>query len=523
MRWGWTICIAAAVAVLIAACSAGSNEATTAKDASGTPGPAPAPQPPPPAPALPPDNAIVIENRKPGTAGVLATLMARYSPKSAPIAGYADSTSVDRGGQIRFKVSTSQPGAYTIKVYRMGFYGGAGTRLVASSGVLQGVTQRTCEVTDSVTHLMECDWDDSYTLRVGRDWTSGIYVTVLTHTATANEAPIFFVVRDERHSDIVFQSARTTGLAYNYWGNATEWHSLYGSNSSGNIAAQKVSFDRPSTDRDVLEFEFPMLRWLESQGYDVTYITNMDVHTDAAQLLNHRIFLSVGHDEYWSQEMRDGIEAARNTGVNLGFFSANTSYYRVRFEPSSDGRADRVMVCYKDRTLTPDPLVPTYRWRDPPNNRPENALLGVMYIGYVSRYEPGFDWVAANAADPYFANTTLENGSTLSQLVGYEWDGVVDNGFTPPGLVILGASPGTPASVAAGMPRTATQVVHTTRYTHSSGAQVFATGNIHWIWGLDSTLIREPRVDARAQQFTVNVLASMRARPSTPDSGIVVP
>jgi hypothetical protein len=221
--------------------------------------------------------------------------------------------------------------------------------------------------------------------------------------------------------------------------------------------------------------------------------------------------------------MRDGIEAARNAGVNLGFFSANTAYWRVRFEPSSDGRADRVMACYKNPDRTPDPLLPTYRWRDAPNNRPENALLGVMYVGYVSRYETGFDWVAANAADPYFANTTLENGSTLSQLVGYEWDAVVDNGFTPPGLVILGASPVTPASIAAGMPRTATQVVHTTRYSHGSGAQVFATGNMHWIWGLDSTLVRLPRVDARAQQFTVNVLASMGARPSTPDSGIVVP
>jgi hypothetical protein len=259
-----------------------------------------------------------------------------------------------------------------------------------------------------------------------------------------------------------------------------------------------------------------MLRWLESQGYDITYITNMDVHTDATQLLNHKVFLSVGHDEYWSQEMRDGIEAARDVGVNLGFFSANTAYWRVRFEPSSDGTPNRVMVCYKYPLITPDPMAPTYRWRDPPNNRPENALLGVMYIGYNARYGEAFDWVVANAADPYFANTGLENGSVVSQLLGYEWDGVVDNGYTPPGLVILGASPVTPVS------STDTQISNTTRYTAPSGAQVFATGSIPWMRGLDSTLIKTPHEDARAQQFAVNVLASMGARPSTPNMGIVL-
>jgi hypothetical protein len=422
-------------------------------------------------------------------------------------------------------VTTSQPGPYTIDVYRLGFYGGAGARLVASSGTLQGVTQRACEVTDAVTHLIECDWAKSYNLRIGSDWTSGIYIAVLAHVATARQSPIYFVVRDDRRlSDIVFQSSRTTGLAYNSYGNATEQRSLYPHNSTGGVRAMKVSFDRPMLDRDVLIFEYQMLRWLESQGYDVTYITNMDVQTNAPRLLQHRVFLSVGHDEYWSKEMRDGIEAARNGGVNLGFFSGNTAYWRVRFEPSSRGVPNRVMVGYKYPNLTPDPVAPTYRWRDPPNNRPENALLGVMYIG---RQEGGlfggFNWVVPNVSDSYFANTGLTNGAALSQLVGYEWDGIVNNGFSPPGLVILGASPVTPATVATGIPKTTTQISHSTRYIHASGARVFAIGSIHWMWALDSTQISPPRVDARAQQFAVNVLADMDARPATPSAGIVVP
>jgi hypothetical protein len=469
------------------------------------------------------DNAIVIENRKTGTTGILGTLLSRWSP--ATIAGYADATSLNRGSQLTLRVSTSQPGAYTISVYRLGYYRGVGSRLVASSGVLNGVTQRACEVTELATHLIECSWGRSATFRVGDDWTSGLYIAVLNHIATGRQSPIYFVVRDDlRQSDIVFQSSRTTGLAYNSYGNGTEQRSLYPHNSTGGVRAMKVSFDRPMLDRDVLSFELEMLGWLESQGYDVTYITNMDVHTNASRLLNHKVFLSVGHDEYWSKEMRDGIEAARNSGVSLGFFSANSAYWRVRFEPSSRGRPNRVMVCYKYPSLTPDPVAPTYRWRDPPNNRPENALLGVMYIGrHEMGFWTGFDWVARNVTDPAFANTGLTNGAALRQLVGYEWDGVVNNGFSPRGLVILGASPVTPSTVATGIPKTATQISHTTRYTHASGAQVFATGSIQWMWALNGRLVQSPRVDARAQQFAVNVLAGMGARPATPSAGIVVP
>ena len=470
-------------------------------------------------------NPIVLENQRPGAANVLTNLLSRYN--SATIAGYADTTSVNLGKRISFKVSTSQPGPYTIDVYRLGYYGGSGARLVASSGVLAGITQTPCPVTDPATRLIECQWKTSYPLSIGRSWISGIYVAKLIHSASLREYPIYFIVRDDkRRSDIVFQSARNTALAYTSWGNATEKYSMYVHSSTGGRAAKKVSFDRPSTEHQEfssqLRYEYQMLRWLESQGYDVTYISNVDVHVNPARLLNHRVFLSAGHDEYWSLEMLNGVEAARDARVNLAFFSANTAYWRVRFEHSTDGRPNRVMVCYKDRFNTPDPVAPTYRWRDPPNNRPENALMGVMTIGDHRDIYGGFDWVIANGGDPYFANTGLTNGARVSRLYGYEWDAVVNNGRTPPGLVLLGASTVVPTSVITGIPVTPTQVAHAVRYTHPSGARVFATGSIQWMWGLDSTLIPTPRVDRRAQQFAVNVLASMGARPATPSPGIVV-
>jgi hypothetical protein len=181
------------------------------------------------------------------------------------------------------------------------------------------------------------------------------------------------------------------------------------------------------------------------------------------------------------------------------------------------------MVCYKDAAI--DPQHTTGLWRDPPNNRPENAMLGVMYVGDNS-YDPlgGADFIVANTSDPYYANTGLVNGTALSQLVGYEWDAVVNNGFTPPGLIMLSASTPAATTIAPSLPPgTNSNASNAVRYTAASGAKVFATGSIQWMWGLDSLNTSPPRVDARAQQLFVNVLGDMGARPLTPNAGLIVP
>ena len=136
-----------------------------------------------------------FSDQKPGTSDFLTNLVIRYS--SAVISGYANATSLNKGGNVALKVSTSQPGTYSIDVYRLGYYGGTGGRLVASSGSLNGVTQTPCAVTDAATHLIECAWSTSYTINVGADWTTGIYLAKLVHTATLKEFPIYFVVRDD--------------------------------------------------------------------------------------------------------------------------------------------------------------------------------------------------------------------------------------------------------------------------------------------------------------------------------------
>ena len=83
-----------------------------------------------------------------------------------------------------------------------------------------------------------------------------------------------------------------------------------------------------------------MIRWMEKEGYDVTYQTDIDTHTNAATLApgKHKVLLSVGHDEYYSWQMRDALEQARNRTnqpLNIGFFGANVSYNQIRFANSS--------------------------------------------------------------------------------------------------------------------------------------------------------------------------------------------
>ena len=47
-----------------------------------------------------------------------------------------------------------------------------------------------------------------------------------------------------------------------------------------------------------------MVRWLEANGYDVSYFTGVDSDRRGNLIADHALFLSVGHDEYWSGAQR---------------------------------------------------------------------------------------------------------------------------------------------------------------------------------------------------------------------------
>ncbi len=481
-------------------------------------------------------NAIVLENQK---AGTTAWEIPNTNLANTQIVGYADATSINKGQAINFKVSLEQAGQYQIDVYRLGYYGGAGGRLINSTTGLNGVIQASPTINPN-TRLVEYPWNTSYTLQTGSDWTSGLYFAKLTDSRTGKQNYIQFTLRDDnRPADIGFQDAIATAEAYNNYGG----YSVYDFNSTGGQRAYQVSFDRPfqynasqasEQFNNTLTWEYNMTRWLESQGYDVSYYTNLDVSTNPSQLYSQKTFLSVGHDEYWSSQERNNVEQARDNGINLAVFSANTGFWQVRFDPSSNGQANRVMTVYKDTSgkgfgtaLDPiaqtNPTSATTLFRSSEVNRPENALLGVGYIGDggFSILYNGSDYVVSNAADPYYANTGLRNGDKLTGLVGYEWDGLLNNGLAPTGLVVLSQSP-VPTNNTPVPSGTNTAISNSVRYTAASGAKVFSTGSIQWVWGLDSARVINPRVDSRAQQIAVNVFSDLGAKPQTPSSGIVV-
>jgi Domain of unknown function (DUF4082)/Bacterial Ig-like domain (group 1) len=477
-------------------------------------------------------NAIWLENQKPGTSGW--QISNQVSGTNPEILGYAGATSVNLGENLPIMVSLATPGAYTVDVYRLGWYAGIGARKVHSSGPLAGSTQGPCAVTDPSTLLIECPWTTSYTVPItGGDWTTGLYIANLTEASSGKQTQVWFVVRDDAsRADILFQSAFATYQAYNDFG-TTEQHSLYPFNSSGGVRAYQVSFDRPFAVNSIdpgrydrlTSYEYNMVRWMESQGYDVAYATSIDLAAKGSALLaGHKVFMDAGHDEYWSAEMRDAVEGARDNGTaNLAFFSGNSSYWRVRFEPSSSGVPNRVMTCYKDAGA--DPLGNTVRWRDAPNGRPENAMMGVMYVGDdSSNVYGGYPYVVTNASDPYYRNTGVVEGAALGPLVGYEWDGIVDNGATPAGLVVLGDSPAYATVVDPLLPVTTDpNLSNAVRYTAPSGAKVFAAGSIQWAWGLDSFGVKLPRASPQIQQMFVNILSDLGAKPASPSAGLVVP
>jgi Domain of unknown function (DUF4082)/Bacterial Ig-like domain/Bacterial Ig domain len=488
-----------------------------------------------------PANAIVAENCLPGTP---ASTWDIVGVGDTTLQGYATDISVNRGATINFKVNTNAT-AYRLDIYRMGYYGGQGARLVTTVNPSAALpqTQPSC-LTEIATGLIDCgNWGVSASWAVPAAAASGIYFAKLVRPDTGGASHIVFIVRnDASTSKLVFQTADTTWQAYNSWGG----NSLYTGAPAGR--AYKVSYNRPFNTRIVdggqdwvFNAEYPMVRWLEANGYDVSYTSGVDVDRRGNLLTNHKAYLSVGHDEYWSAAQRANVEAARAAGVNLAFFSGNEIFWKTRWEPSIDGSgtAHRTLVSYKE-TIASAKIDPnaawTGTWRDPrfsppaDGGKPENALSGTIFAvngGTTSIRVPEVDgklrfWRNTSVATQAVGGTAVMPDGTL----GYEWDIDSDNGFRPPGLMRLSNTVATGVDVLQDFGSTyglgsATHAL--TLYKHASGARVFGAGTIQWSWGLDAVHDRAGTPsDVRMQQATVNLLADMDAQPASLQAGLVL-
>jgi len=451
-------------------------------------------------------NPIVTENQQPGSsAWQLGSLVS--DDGTGQIKGYASATSVNQTQSITFYVTVNPVQTYTIDVYRIGWYASLGGRLRLHAGPLSGVHQQTCP-RDGTTGMVSCNWSASYTLTVPSDWTSGIYLGLLTN-AQGYQNYIIFTVRDGRSAPFLFQQSVTTYAAYNNYpadgvtGKSLYEYNSYGPNTvAGTVRAVKVSFDRPYTyggDGDFRSWEIEMVRWLERSGYDVTYSTNLDTHSNGAALRNGKAFLSTGHDEYWSREMFDAAQAARDVGISLGFFGGNPVGWQIRFEPSAGGVANRIVVCYKDSTIDPvQGPTATVEWANPLINRPEQVLTGLQFTSQLT-WGQNAGYVVSNSSHWMYAGTGFHDGDVVPGIVGYEVDRYMSN-LPLPTLTSRTLLSQSPVTSVGGVP----DVANSSIYQVASGAWVFDTGTMSWSWALDN--YDHTVADTRIQQATANVL-----------------
>jgi hypothetical protein len=377
---------------------------------------------------------------------------------------------------------------------------------------------------------------------------------------------IYFIVRDDnRRSDLLFQTSDTTWHAYNRYGNMS---STYGSFDPAKPTrrAYKVSYNRPFETRayravnKLFNAEYPMLRWLEANGFDVTYTSGVDTARRGDRLRSHKVFLSVGHDEYWAGPQRTNVEAARDAGVHLAFFSGNDVFWKIRWENSIDESRTpyRTLVTYKEThdnaKIDPVADVWTGTWRDarpynPEGPRPENALTGTIFTVNAWRNDPLI--VPAEFGKlRFWRNTSVAKlppgGQAVmgSGILGHEWNEDLDNGFRPAGLIRMSRT--TVNNVwyiqDHGTIYDSGTATHTlTLYRAKSGALVFSAGTVQWAWGLDPMHDTETGVPPERavpggslrigidlkgpvrdiQQATVNLFADMGVQPATLQPGLV--
>jgi len=488
-----------------------------------------------------PPNRIVAENCLAGSAPAEWNISGIGDPG---IQGFATDISVNRGSSVGFKLKTNAA-SYRLDIYRMGYYGGLGARKVASIAPSAALPQaQPACLNDAATGLIDCgNWSPSATWPVPATATPGIYFAKAVRADTGGASHIVFVVRDDAGtSPLLFQTSDTTWQAYNDYGG----NSLYTGSPAGR--AYKVSYNRPFATRAVdggqdwvFNAEYPMVRWLEANGYDVGYMAGVDSERIGSLIRNHKVFLSVGHDEYWSGGQRANVTAARNAGVHLAFFSGNEIFWKTRWEASIDSTHTpyRTLVTYKetlaDAKIDPTPTW-TGTWRDPrfsppaDGGRPENELSGTLFM-VNDGATTAITVPAADGKMRLWRNTsvaTLAAGATATLpagTLGYEWDIDADNAARPPGLIRLSTTTVSNAPVLQDYgktyaPGTATHAL--TFYRHPSGARVFGAGTVQWAWGLDATHDRAGTpADVRMQQATVNLLADMGVQPGSLQAGLV--
>ena len=480
--------------------------------------------PPPPAAAAPtPATAssltagvqapwVTAENSRPGT-----TAWRIVGTPPGTIAGFADHVVAQAGNQVVLYVSTNAP-AFHVDAYRMGYYGGTGARLVWSSPAVAGHVQPPCPLTPGV-NMVSCDnWAPSVTMPISAAFVQGDYLLKLVGSAGQQSYVPLTVWDPTSHATYLVKNDVYTWQAWNPYG-GYDFYAGRGACPGGVYPlcsrARVVSYDRPygyvDGAADFLGSEYPLVRFAEEHGLDVTYVTDINIDEDPGILAAHRVLLSLGHDEAWSLTERQAAQDAEQHGMNVIFFAASAMLRHVRPQASPIG-PERELVDYRDSSADPlngkgDPRQVTGNtWSSPPANWSETPFVGESYAGFMEPGVKAAPFVAADAGSWLYAGTGLHDGSTLPGVLGTDFD-QFDPGSHPADLEILGHSP-IPTALAQTQRRA--PFSDTTYYTDPvSGAGVFDSGINSWIPSLGPcTEVNVPCASATiVDRMTANLLA----------------
>ncbi len=465
--------------------------------------------------------SLQAENLRPGASDWQLTRVRpdRDGFRSPWIEGYCSRQSVGAGESIAVMVSTDPPRRFQAEIFRMGYYGGRGARWMKTLGPFEGKLQRPPAA--GAKNLHECLWEPAFQFTIPEDWPSGVYLGRLTTLVDPAVEPywqsyVIFIVRDERPADVLVQCSDNTWQAYNRWPSKD---SLYTHPKGNQGPWADVSFDRPygreaqydAVVNDPLTFgsgeflplEFPLVYWLEAQGYDVTYCSNSDMLVPERGL-KCRSFISVGHDEYWNIRQLQSVTALRDAGVSLLFLSGNAICWVAPFRAAADGRPNRIL--YRGGPFGGGRPHAVQRDREhgpfPEHGPDEGLLLGARNVEPVNG---GGDWVVLQPKHWIFAGTGMKAGDRIPGLVGWEYHG---DPAAIAGLVVVA---GGTAWVGGEKPQRWTATI----YEGPKGNFVFNAATIFWAQGLSAppghTLpwshgSRPHGPDRRVQTITRNLL-----------------
>jgi hypothetical protein len=438
---------------------------------------------------------VIEENRKPGTTAW--HLPARQG--GAPINGFANLTAASQGEKLTLYVTT-KAARYHISAYRMGYYGGAGGRLVWRSPEEKGVTQPVCTLA-AVTKMVSCDnWAPSITLTIGAQFVQGDYLFKLVADPGQQSYVPLTVWDPGSHATYIVQNSVLTWQGWNNWGG----YDMYAPAPLTNFARVE-SFDRPYANgngaADFLTIEYPFVQWAEEHGLDVTYWTDVTFAQHPNLLRHHKCLVTLGHDETWVLSERNGVLAARAEGVNVVYLGATPILRHARLQPSPLG-PDREEVDYRDPTADPiyatDPQDATGNtWAEPPANSPPSELVGDTYQGY------GLDdpMVVTDVTAWPFAGTGVVNGEELAGVIAGDYDAYDTSQPNPPGVEVLAHSPVHPL---VGHIPYSDMVYYT---WGKDGGGVLATGTIGWIPALTACRTSVPTCPSRVvRAVTGNIM-----------------